>query len=153
MAILELAPVTAPAPYTLGPSHLFQAYRDGFASTRTRLRARLAEAAGPRRDGVALFGIGHHAIMFVNAFGIGDDIALAVDDDADKAGFFPPGFRVPVVSSQVLLADEQDSDLPPFLVSAPPSRKDTSRLAPLAARGGGVPLVPMRRPTIRSQGI
>jgi hypothetical protein len=134
VAILELAPVTAPAPSPLGPSHLFQAYRDGFASTRSRLRARLAEAAGPRRDGVALFGIGHHAIMFVNAFGIGDDIALAVDDDPDKAGFFPPGFRVPVVSSQVLLADKRIRTC--LLAVAPHIEgKVRAKLAPLAARG------------------
>jgi SAM-dependent methyltransferase len=134
VAVLDLAPVAAPAPSPLGPSHLFQAYRDGFAWTRPRLRARLADAAGPRRDGVALFGIGHHAIMFVNPFELADFIALAVDDDPDKAGFFPPGFRVPVISSQALLADER---IRTCLFAVAPQIEDRMRekLAPLAARG------------------
>jgi SAM-dependent methyltransferase len=134
VAVLDPAPIAAPAPSPLGPSHLFRAYRDGFASTRSQLRARLAEAAGPRRDGVALFGIGHHAIMFVNAFGLADLIALAVDDDPDKAGFFPPGFRVPVISSQALLADERNRTC---LFAVAPQIEDRMRekLAPLAARG------------------
>ena len=33
--------------------------------------------------------------MFANVFGLAPNIALAVDDDPDKAGFFPPGFRCP----------------------------------------------------------
>jgi SAM-dependent methyltransferase len=118
----------------LGPSHLFQAYRDGFVRARDALRARLAQAAGPDRNRIALFGIGHHAIMFVNAFGLADFIALAVDDDPDKAGFFPPGFRVPVVSSQALLADERIRTCL-FAVTPHIEGKVRDKLAPLAARG------------------
>jgi SAM-dependent methyltransferase len=134
VAVLELAPVTPPAPSPLGPSQLFQAYRDGFAPARDALRARLAQAAGPDGNRIAVFGIGHHAVMFVNAFGLADLIALAVDDDADKGGFFPPGFRVPVVSSKALLADAR---IRTCLFAVAPQIEDRMRekLAPLAARG------------------
>ncbi len=74
-----------------GPSHLFRGLpRPVCARTRARSRARLAGAAGPGKDRLALFGIGHHAIMFVNAFDLGDDIALAVDDDPGQGWLFPP---------------------------------------------------------------
>ncbi len=90
--------------------------------------------AGPDRNRVALFGIGHHAIMFVNAFGWRTIIALAVDDDKDKAGFFPPGLRVPVVGSEHLLADEQIR-LCLFAVAPHIEGKVRDKLAALAARG------------------
>lgn len=117
-----------------GSSQLFQSYRDGFAATRSFLQARLAEAAGPQRDRVALFGIGHHAIMFVNAFGLAETIALAVDDDQDKAGFFPPGFRTPVVGSETLLTDPQIRTCL-FAVAPHIEGRVRDKLAPLVARG------------------
>jgi len=126
------APSTGLAPQ--GPSRLFQAYRDAFAETRSRLGGKLVRLAGPDRDRIALFGIGHHAIMFANAFGIADMIALAVDDDRDKAGFFPPGFRVPVVGSERLLADERITTCL-FAVAPHIEGKVRDKLAPLAARG------------------
>jgi hypothetical protein len=113
---------------------LFEAYRDHFAPARKLLRQRLAAAAGPARDGVALFGIGHHAIMFANAFDVADMIALAVDDDPDKAGFFPPGFRVPVVGSQALFENARITTCL-FAVAPHIQAKVQARLAPLAARG------------------
>ncbi|CCD83631.1 putative S-adenosyl-L-methionine (SAM)-dependent methyltransferase [Bradyrhizobium sp. ORS 285] len=131
-----LTPADAPpaAAQPLGSSSLFQAYRDNFAPTRTQLRTKLAALAGPDRDRLALFGIGHHAIMFANAFGVADMFALAVDDDADKAGFFPPGFRVPVVGSARLLADERITTCL-FAVAPHIEGKVREKLAPLAARG------------------
>ena len=117
-----------------GSSILFDAYRDHFAPARKRLRQRLTAAAGSARDGVALFGIGHHAIMFANAFDVADMIALAVDDDPDKAGFFPPGFRVPVVGSQALFENARITTCL-FAVAPHIQAKVQARLAPLAARG------------------
>ena len=134
VAVLELVPAPAPLLHPLGASSLFQAYRDGFAPARSAVRERLAQAAGPNRDRIALFGIGHHAIMFVNAFGVADNIALAVDDDADKAGFFPPGLRVPVVGSGRLLADERIK-LCLFAVAPHIEGKVRDKLAALAERG------------------
>jgi SAM-dependent methyltransferase len=116
-----------------GSSILFQAYRDDFGPTRKLLRERLAAAAGQDRDGVALFGIGHHAIMFANAFDVADMIALAVDDDPDKAGFFPPGFQVPVVGSQALFENARITTCL-FAVSPHIQAKVQAGLAPLAAR-------------------
>ena len=117
-----------------GPSLAFAAYRDHFGATRERLRARLVRAAGPARDRLALFGIGHHAIMFANAFGVADLIALVVDDDPDKAGFFPPGFRVPVVSSQALLENARIATCL-FAVASPVRARVEAKLMPLAERG------------------
>jgi len=117
-----------------GPSPAFAAYRDRFGPTRERLRERLARAAGPSKDRLALFGIGHHAIMFANAFGLADVIALAVDDDPDKAGFFPPGFRVPVVSSRALVENERIT-MCLFAVAPHIQTKVQAKLAPLARRG------------------
>lgn len=135
VAVLEPA---APSPAVeiapLGASDLFGTYRDNFGPARDALRRRLMNAAGPDRDGVALFGIGHHAIMFVNAFGLSDMIALAVDDDSDKIGLFPPGFSVPVVSSEALLAATRIR-LCLFAVAPHIEGKVGAKLSPLAARG------------------
>ncbi|WP_315798950.1 class I SAM-dependent methyltransferase [Bradyrhizobium sp. SZCCHNRI3043] len=134
--VAVLTPADSPAPPVAprGPSSLFQAYRDNFAATRAQLRSKLMALAGPDRDRIALFGIGHHAIMFVNAFGLADLIAVAVDDDADKAGFFPPGLHTPVVGSQRLLDDERIR-LCLFAVAPHIEGKVREKLAPLAARG------------------
>jgi SAM-dependent methyltransferase len=134
VAVLEVAGSAAPPLPHIGPSSLFQAYRDGFAPTWDTLHNGLAQAAGPNRSRVALFGIGHHAVMFVNAFGLADDIALAVDDDPDKAGFFPPGFRSRVVGSDRLLQDGRIETCL-FAVSPHIQAKVREKLAPLAARG------------------
>ncbi len=134
VAILEVTKSPAPPLAPLGPTALFQAYRDRFPPTRERVRARLDRAAGPARNGVALFGIGHHAIMFVNAFGLASEIALAVDDDPDKIGFFPPGFAVPVVGSQALLQNERIGTCL-FAVAPDVQAKVQTKLAPLGARG------------------
>jgi len=134
IAVLEVAQSPSPLLQAGGGSRLFRAYRDGFAPIRGALRAKLARAAGPERDRVALFGIGHQAIMFVNAFGIAADIAMAVDDDPDKAGFFPPGFQVPVVSSAELLQNERIGTCL-FAVAPHIQAKVRAKLAPLSGRG------------------
>jgi hypothetical protein len=131
VAVLEVAKSPAPPLAPLGTSPLFQAYRDRFPGMREALKAKLASAAA---DSVALFGIGHHAIMFVNALGLAADIALAVDDDPDKAGFFPPGFKAPVVGSQALLQDERIKTCL-FAVAPHIQAKVRAKLAPLAERG------------------
>jgi Methyltransferase domain/Putative zinc binding domain/C-methyltransferase C-terminal domain len=115
-------------------SALFRSYQAGFQPARDRVRARLAGIAGRGPDAVALFGIGHHAIMFANAFGVTDRIALAVDDDADKSGFFPPGFRVPVVGSERLL-DDHRIKLCLFAIAPHLNGQVRGRLTTLAERG------------------
>jgi SAM-dependent methyltransferase len=134
VAVLEVAPSPVSSDPATGPSDLFRAYRDGFAPARDRVRTRITDAAGAERNRVALFGIGHHAIMFANVLGIADRIALAVDDDKDKAGFFPPGFRVPVVGSERLLSDQRIG-LCLFAVAPHIEGKVRDKLGALAARG------------------
>ena len=134
VGVMEVAQSPAPPLAARGASALFGAYRDQFPDTRERVRAELDRAAGPGGDGVALFGVGHHAIMFANAFGLAADIALAVDDDPDKAGFFPPGFKVPVVGSDRLLQDERIKTCL-FAVAPHVQPKVRAKLAPLAGRG------------------
>jgi SAM-dependent methyltransferase len=134
VAVLEVVQSPSPPLPAHGASSLFRAYRDRFAATGESLQARLGRAAGPAKERVALFGVGHQAIMFVNAFGLAADIAMAVDDDPDKAGFFPPGFKVPVVSSERLL---QDGRIRTCLLAVAPhiQAKVRAKLEPLARRG------------------
>ena len=134
VAVLTTAEGPPPPVAPQGPSRLFQTYRDEFAGIHAGVRSKLTALAGPDRDRIALFGVGHHAIMFVNAFGLSDLIALAVDDDADKNGFFPPGWRVPVVGSEALLADERIR-LCLFAVAPHIEGKVRDKLAALTARG------------------
>ncbi len=134
IGIFEAAPEPSGTIPAQGPSSLFRGYRDGFQPAREAVRARLLAAAGPEGDGVALFGIGHQAIMFANAFGLADSIALAVDDDPNKTGFFPPGFRSPVVTSARLLTDDRIK-ICLFAVAPHIQAKLHDKLAPLRARG------------------
>ncbi len=78
--------------------------------------------------------LSHQAVMFVNAFDLSQYVAAAVDDDASKSGYFPPGFRVPVIPSQALL---QDTRIRACLFAVAPGivHKVRDKLAPLAERG------------------
>src|SRR5439155_1470483 len=91
-------------------------------------------AAGPSGDRVALFGIGHQAVMFVNAFDLSEYVAAAVDDDPNKCDYFPPGFRVPVIHSQALLKDDRIRTCL-FAVAPGIEHKIRDKLAPLLERG------------------
>lgn len=134
VAVLEPAEASGAAQSRLGSSNLFMSYRDDFVPTREMLRVKLSLAAGAHQERLALFGIGHHAVMFVNMFGLAPNIALAVDDDKDKAGFFPPGFSVPVVNSAELLANRNIKTCL-FAVSPNAMPKLQEKLAPLIHRG------------------
>jgi hypothetical protein len=113
---------------------LFRRYASGLPPTRSFVQSWALAAAGPSGDGIALFGIGHQAVMFVHALGLSEFVAAAVDDDPDKRGYFPPGFGVAVVPSQALLAD---SRIRTCLLAVAPAieHKVRDRLAPLAERG------------------
>jgi len=115
-------------------SDLFRSYVSSLPQTRDFVRSSVAAAAGPSGDGVALFGIGHQAVMFVNAFDLSEYVAAAVDDDPNKCGYFPPGLRVPVIPSQALL---QDNRIQTCLLAVAPGieHKIRDKLAPLAERG------------------
>jgi hypothetical protein len=115
-------------------SELFRSYVSGLQPAQDIVQSLVAAAAGPSRDGVALFGIGHQAVMFVNLFGLSKYVAAAVDDDPNKSGYFPPGFPVPVIPSQVLL---QDDRIRTCLLAVSPGieHKIRGKLAALVERG------------------
>ncbi len=115
-------------------SDLFRFYVSSLQPTRDFVRSSLAAAAGPSGNRVALFGIGHQAVMFVNAFDLSQYVTAAVDDDPNKSGYFPPGFRVPVIPSRALL---QDARIRTCLFAVAPGieHKIRDKLAPLAERG------------------
>jgi len=118
----------------LSQSDLFRSYVSGLQAARDIVQSSVAAAAGPAGDGVALFGIGHQAVMFVNLFGLSKYVAAAVDDDPNKSGHFPPGFEVPVIPSQALL---QDGRIRTCLLAVPPGieHKIRGKLAALGERG------------------
>jgi hypothetical protein len=118
----------------LSQSDLFRSYVSDLQPTRDFVQSSVAAAAGPSGDGVALFGIGHQAVMFVNAFDLSQYVAAAVDDDASKFGYFPPGFRVPVIPSQALLQDTRIR-ICLFAVAPGIEHKVRDKLAPLGERG------------------
>jgi hypothetical protein len=86
------------------PSGLFGRYRANFAGVRDSWHTQLARAAAGGRK-VALFGIGHQAVMFLNALGLQKYVSLLVDDESNKQGYFAPGALSPVVSSAALIGD------------------------------------------------
>jgi SAM-dependent methyltransferase len=112
----------------------FAGYRNAFPLVREAVQRRIAVLAGPNREGVALVGAGHHAIMFVNAFGLGSNIAVAVDDDPNKRGRFAPGINAPIIASAELM---DRHGLRACLLAVSPRAEGVVRekLAPLAARG------------------
>jgi SAM-dependent methyltransferase len=113
---------------------LFSPYRAALVASRTFVQNRLAEIIGGAREGVALFGAGHQAIMFVNALHLRDSITMVADDDPNKRGYFPPGFATSIVASSDLLADK-GVKLCLLAVSPMSERKVRDKLAPLEQRG------------------
>jgi hypothetical protein len=71
--------------------------------------------------------------MFVNAFGLGEYIAAAVDDNADKNGLFPPGFRVGISRSDDLVNSRIQTCL--LAINPQSAIKSREKLSPLEARG------------------
>jgi len=80
----------------------FAAYRDAFPVRREACRSRLRELAA--RGKIAMIGMGHQSLMFVNAFGLQPFISFLVDDDPNKVGCFAPGnSSQPIVPTSAIL--------------------------------------------------
>jgi hypothetical protein len=121
-------------PGILGACSAFEAYAAAFPNVRAAYADVLASA---RRSGrkVAIFGAGHQSIMFVNALQLEGEIAIMVDDDPRKQGYFAPGTGIPIVSSMAMLAD---ADLALCLLGVSPhaEAKVMEKCAEFSARGG-----------------
>ncbi len=126
-------------PFALTPSaspQLFSRYREEFTPIRDAYRSRLAiEAAAGQK--VAVFGVGHQAIMFVNALGLSPYVAMMVDDDPVKQGHAAPGTATEIVSSAAMLSDPSVS-LCLLAVGPRAEPAVTQKCAPLLGRGGRV---------------
>jgi hypothetical protein len=115
----------------------FQSFALGFPVVRQAYQAALKPVRGelPTTESkIAVFGAGHQAVMFVNALGLGDRIAMLVDDDTRKQGHRVPGTAIPIVSSGTLLADR---DIGACLLAVSPrvEQRIVDLCAPLQQRG------------------
>jgi hypothetical protein len=133
VAILRPGGTKASTP-DLDPAALFASYRSAFpvivSACRTELQVHVS--AGSR---IAVFGVGHQAIMFLNAAGLQPMIAMMVDDEPSKQGYIAPGSSVPVVTSAAMLADPS-IDVCLLAVSPRSIPKVKERLRQFIERGG-----------------
>ena len=62
-------------------------------------------------NNIVMFGTGHAACMFINLFKIKDLIAFAIDDNQKKQGFYLPGSKLPIQSTQSFFSENKNKDL------------------------------------------
>lgn len=82
----------------------FARYITGFDDARQKYHSTLGTIAAKGQK-VAIFGAGHQSIMFVNALGLAQHIAYAIDDAPEKIGHLLPGTTIPIVPSSELARD------------------------------------------------
>jgi hypothetical protein len=105
VAVLESsdeADVSTPA--AEARSGWFHTYKENFSGVREAWQTRLRDLALGGR-GIALLGVGHQAIMFVNVLGLQRFVSHVADDQTSKQGYYAPGIAAPIVPSTVLAAD------------------------------------------------
>ena len=112
---------------------LVRAFAARLPDERSRWR-KLIERSGEPGTAVAMFGAGHAGIMFVNALGLKDHLACAIDDHPAKQGLRLPGSRLPILPSSSLLGQ----DVRVCLLAVDPASEDNviRALAPWLAAGG-----------------
>lgn len=111
---------------------IFRRFQASFGARREAYRSRVASLAA--RGKVALIGMGHQSIMFLNAFGLESFISLFVDDYPQKQGLCVPGTTTAIIPSAKIIGR---SDISACLLAVSP-RADAAvreRLKALAARG------------------
>jgi hypothetical protein len=86
------------------PPDLFARYRASLADQRDKYARALARITGAGGK-VAIFGAGHQSVMFLQALGLQEHIAVVIDDDPDKRGCRMPGTDIEIVGSEYLQAD------------------------------------------------
>jgi len=90
-------------------------YGKNFVNNREIVREKLQQIK-KNFGGIAIFGAGHLATMYINVLGLADLISFVVDDDHNKQGLFVPGCKLPIYSSSALL----DRDIKYCLTSLSP---------------------------------
>lgn len=114
----------------------FHDYASAFLPAKAAYHERLSPlTAGDRR--VALIGIGHQAIMFVNAMQLQQHNIVMVDDDPNKRDCFVPGTATRIVPLTAIL---HDPTISACILAVHPrvEARIRDRLTPLDARGTGI---------------
>jgi hypothetical protein len=116
--------------------HLFGGFAADFPAIRKAYQAAVGRiTAGDGR--IAILGVGHQAVMFMNVMGLAKDVAVLADDHPDKAGTYAPGATVPIISSSAL---DATPGLTVCLLSTSPRIEDKIRakLGQFLGRGGQI---------------
>jgi hypothetical protein len=85
----------------------FHEMRKTFDQQKTSIYGFLKKISGGNKKKIALFGIGHQAIVFSNIFGLISLIGYVSDDNANKLGLYPPGFNSRIISSTELQTHDE----------------------------------------------
>lgn len=114
-------------------SAVFPAYAANFGGISRRVDDRLSELTAGKGN-AAMVGMGHQAVMFLNAHGVQHHFRYLVDDHPDKQRHFVPGTSQRIVATPTLL---QQEDLSVCVLAMSPrvEPKVLQKLEPLAWRG------------------
>jgi Methyltransferase domain/C-methyltransferase C-terminal domain/Putative zinc binding domain len=114
-------------------AELFSVYQADFPKVRAAWQSKLDAIVRSGRK-IGLLGVGHQAIMFLNALGLQEYISLVADDEPDKLSSFAPGIASPIVSSAAMA---NDSKIGVWLLAVSPRAHPaiTRKFADVLARG------------------
>ena len=103
-----------------------------------------------KKDNVVIFGTGHAACMFINLLGIKNLIDFAVDDNRKKKGFYMPGSKLPIYSSESLT--NKKTNLCLLGISSESEKKIVKKLKNFEQNGGVLASIyPASKYAIQSQ--